>query len=249
MGGNRAQEPDQIDVRKAALMWISFIYTQATRLEEAIDMYAELLESQQFIETYEARRRPKEWTREAKKARSLLERTPPPTVAADKYFFLVSVAQLVKCVRLLPADGLPNFDDHDLMKHLRNIEEHWEEPNGRSLNLLRQSIPDIAPGRISFTKDDIYFEGVSFVRLLQWTKDVEMELRLTGIADSRSLLDPSATHPFPYGSRAFRATRDESLPPWGVDPAPPYKARRRAAARRRRATLVDHDQINRPGTN
>jgi len=249
MADNRANEPDQINVRKAALMWISFIYTQATRLEEAIDTYAELLENQQFIETYEAQRRPREWVSEARKAKGLIERTPPPTVAADKYFFLVSIAQLIKCVRLLPEDELPSFDDRELIPHLRNIEEHWEQSSGRSLNFLRRSIPDITPGRISFTKDDIRFEGVSFVGLLQWTKDVEMRLQLADVGDDRSLLDPSAAYTFPYGTRAFWATQDGPLPPWAVDPVPPYKARRRAAAQRRRATLVDHDPINRPGTN
>ena len=85
--------------------------------------------------------------------------------------FLLSAAQLVKCARLLPEDGLPNLGtDSELMRHLRNIEEHWEQSSGRSLSVLRQFIPDIAPGRITFTKKDTWFEMVSFVEVLRWTE-------------------------------------------------------------------------------
>ena len=206
MSKGQENELDQSNVRKAALMWVNFIYIQADRLEEAVDAYSEIITNQQFIATYEARGRPTEWAGQARKARRLLKRRRPPTVAADKYFFLLSTAQLAKCVRLLHADGLPNFDDSELMRHLRNIEEHWEQPSGRSLSILRQSIPDIAPGRITFTKKDIWFETVSFVGVLQWTREVELRLRSTDPSDSGYPLDPSASYSFPNGSRALWAT-------------------------------------------
>jgi hypothetical protein len=157
MAKNTGDEVDLSSVRKAALMWISFIYTQATRLEEAVDLYTELVVNQQFVATYEARGRPAEWAKEARRARRILRSRRPPSVGADKYFLLLSVAQLVKCARLLPDDGLPSCDDSELVRHLRNIEEHWEQPSGRSMTALRQSIPDIAPGRLTFTKKDIWF--------------------------------------------------------------------------------------------
>lgn len=200
---------DNVDlpaVRKAALMWISFIYTQATRLEEAVDMYIELLVNQQFVATYEARGRPAEWAKKARKSRRILKSRQPPSVGADKYFFLLSVAQLVKCARLLPGNGLPNFDDSELMRHLRNIEEHWEQPTGRSLTALRQSIPDIVPGRLTFTKKNIWFETVSFVDVLRWTRAVELKLQRSESPESNHPLDPSASPSFPDGSRALWAT-------------------------------------------
>jgi len=200
---------DEVDlsaVRKAALMWVSFIYTQATRLEEAVDTYTELVVNQQFVATYEARGRPAEWAKEARKARRSLKSHRPPSVGADKYFFLLSVAQLGKCARLLPDDGLPNFDDSELVRHLRNIEEHWEQPTGRSLTALRQSIPDIAPGRLTFTKKDIWFETVSFVEVLRWTRAVELKLRLSESPENNHPLDPSTNPSFPDGSRALWAT-------------------------------------------
>jgi hypothetical protein len=206
MPKSQGNEVDQPSVRKAALMWISFIYTQATRLEDAVDTYTELEITRQLVATYEARGRPAEWANQVRKARRRLKRRRPPTVAADKYFFLLSVAQLVKCARLLPADGLPNFDDSELIRHLRNIEEHWEQADGRSLSALRQSIPDIAPGRVTFTKKDIWFETISFVNVLRWTRAVELRLRSTENSDNNHPLDPSANPSFPDGTRALWAT-------------------------------------------
>lgn len=206
MAKSQRNEVDQPAVRKAALMWISFIYTQATRLEDAVDMYNEMVVKQQFVATYEARGKPLEWVKEARKARRILKSRRPPSVGADKYFLLLSVAQLVKCVRLLPDDGLPNFDDSELMRHLRNIEEHWEQPSGRSLTALQQSIPDITPGRLTFTKKDIWFETVSFVDVLRWTRAVELKLRSPENSDNNHPLDPSTNPSFPNGSRALWAT-------------------------------------------
>lgn len=196
----------QEDIRKAALMWISFIYLQAIRLEEAVDAYTEIIVNQQLVESYVARGRPKEWANIASRARRLLRRRRPPPVGADKYFFLLSAAQLVKCARLLPADGLPEFDDGELMRHLRNIEEHWEQESGNSLTTLRETIPDIVPGRITFTKKDIWLETVSFVEILQWTREVELRLRPIVSADDLHPLDPSASPSFPNGTRALWAT-------------------------------------------
>lgn len=206
MAKNPGNEIDPSTTRKAALMWISFIYTQANRLEEAVDLYTELVLNQQMVASYEARGRPAEWAKEARKARRFLKSRRPPSVGADKYFFLLSVAQLVKCSRLLSNDGLPNFDDSELMRHLRNIEEHWEQSSGRSLTALRQSIPNIAPGRLTFTKKDIWFETVSFVDVLRWTRAVELKLRSLENSQNSHPFDPSANPSFPDGSRALWAT-------------------------------------------
>ena len=68
MPKNRENVVDQPNVRKAALMWINFIYIQATRLEGAVDTYTEMIINQQLVATYEARRRPAEWASQARKA-------------------------------------------------------------------------------------------------------------------------------------------------------------------------------------
>lgn len=193
---------DSPNVRKAALMWISFIYTQAVRLEDAVDTYTEMEIHRGLIAVYETQGK----VAEAKKARRGLRRRKPPPVGADKYFFLLSAAQLVKCVKRLPADGLPTFDDSKLLCLLRNIGEHWEDPNGPSISKVRKFIPDIAPGRLTFTKKDIWFETVSFLEVLQWTRAVELKLRAVETADDYHPLDPSATQSFPQGTRALWAT-------------------------------------------
>lgn len=205
MGKRQGNEVDRTTVRKAALMWISFIYTQATRLEDAVETYTQLLLNRQLIATYEARGKPAELAKQARKARRSLNSRRPPPVGADKYFFLLSVAQLVKCVKRLPDDGLPNFDNSELIRHLRNIEEHWEQPNGRSITALRESIPDIAPGRLTFTKKDIWFEEVSFIDALRWTRAVELKLRPLVNPENNHPLDPSTNPSFPDGQRAVWA--------------------------------------------
>jgi hypothetical protein len=129
---------------------------------------------------YQGGRRP-EWANEARKARR--RRSPTnrdiATVAADKYFLLLAAAQLNKCVAGLPNDGLPTLQEADLLELLRNLEEHWEDPTGRSGTALRKLIPDIKPGRLHYNKHDIWIEGISVVGLLQWAEEVDRRIRET----------------------------------------------------------------------
>jgi hypothetical protein len=151
------------------------------------------------------RGRPADWAKEARNARRRVKRREIPTVGADTYFFMLSAAQLVKCMKHLPDDGLPVFDDREMVRHLRNIDEHWEQAGGSSLTYLQQTIPDFGPGRLMYTKHDIWFEGVSFVDVLRWTREVEVEVRTTVEVESSHPLDPSRAQIFPNGSRALWA--------------------------------------------
>lgn len=196
-------EPDTI--RRAALMWINFIYIQAVRPEEAVDTYNEIMLDSQFVDTYVAQGRRPEWAAAARNARRRLKRRGTPTVAADKYSFMLAAAQLVKCVRNLSDDGLPLFDDREMVRHLRNIDEHWEQASGSSLTAVRESIPDVGPGSLTYTKKEIWFETVSFVDVLRWTREVEVRLRATVETDSTHPLDQSRAQNFPDGSRALWA--------------------------------------------
>jgi hypothetical protein len=104
-------------------------------------------------------------------------------VAADKYFFLLAAAQLVKCVTRLPCDGLPPLElsgftpeASQLLKDLRNFEEHWEQSAGPSITRVQRSIPDIAPGRLQYNNKHIWLEGMPLSGIVDWVSQVEQRL-------------------------------------------------------------------------
>lgn len=98
-------------------------------------------------------------------------------VGADAYFFLSAAAQLRKCVNKLDGDELPGSPDDRMIHLLRNFHEHWEDPTGWSASELRKVIPDAEPGRLAFTKHDVWIEGVSVHSVVTWAADVERSLR------------------------------------------------------------------------
>ncbi|WP_189061428.1 hypothetical protein [Longimycelium tulufanense] len=161
-----------------AAMWASIVCLQATRLEDALDRFHEAWTDDQFRKDIEDAGSPAEWADVA--ANSYTESLTPEditTLAADKYFFLLAARQLLKFIDLLPRDNLPRFKDAKLMRLLRDLEDHWENPGGKAARELRKSIPDIAPGRIEYTKKDISFEGVSLLNILRWAESVDEKVR------------------------------------------------------------------------
>ncbi len=89
----------------------------------------------------------------------------------------MAAAQLQKCVRLLPNDGLPAFKQPKLLRQMRNFDEHWEDPAGQAATWLRERIPDIVPGRLTFTKKRIWIEGMDTYEIVLWAKDVDRIVR------------------------------------------------------------------------
>ncbi len=62
-------------------------------------------------------------------------------VGADRYFLLHALAQVRKCVIALPDDDLPAARDMKVLRLLRDIDEHWEQLDGRSLQGCATATP------------------------------------------------------------------------------------------------------------
>lgn len=155
---------DTDSVRRSATMWIEIVYLQAARLEYAIERFSTFVFDQEEAELTDAEDCPP-------------RTNPVANAAADAYFFLLAVAQLIKCVGELPDDHLPNHDDAHLLRLLRDFNEHWEDPHGKAGSSLRRIIPDISPGRFHYTKKEVWFEGVSLTATMDWVGQIDDRLR------------------------------------------------------------------------
>jgi hypothetical protein len=97
-----------------------------------------------------------------------------------RHMFLNAVAQLRKCVLGLDGFGVPvpQLQDSKLIRLLRDVDEHWEQVDqGRSLNELRQLMPDEGPGRIEYTNKYIWFGGMNTLELIHWADEVDKVVR------------------------------------------------------------------------
>lgn len=184
-------------------MWIDAVYLQIERLESAVDLLQELQAAQQLVDSWRAGNRPSAWQGEYRKAMRVLRRRKPMTAGPDKYFLLLCVAQLIKCVDALPEDRLPRFYDHELLRDLRNIEEHWDDTDGRSIRRVRLAIPDIEPGRILVNNKRIWIEGIDLMSILQWTADVHHQLKLNAEAGGETLPHEAWRQDLPQSPRAM----------------------------------------------
>lgn len=159
-------------LRRAAVMWAFVIRDQAQRLTDSVDEFnAAALDGTQAGNKFVP------WNVTWK-------------VGADAYFFLSAAAQLRKCVSKLDGDGLPESPDDRMIHLLRNFHEHWEDPTGWSASELRRLIPDAKPGRLAFTKHDVWIENVSVNGIVEWTSDVENALRSNASRTGATLPNP-----------------------------------------------------------
>lgn len=182
---------DWATYRRAAIMWAFITLRQGDRLDEAADEYNKALEDQYWLNQRDAGTLPKEWL-------SYVENEVGDgmswgvtwTFGADQYFFLAAAAQLRKCVLKLPDDGLPEIRSERMILLLRNFTEHWDDPTGWSAVKLRELIPDAEPGRSSYTKKDVWIEGVSTSEIVMWAWDVDRKLRANAAEAGEVLPDP-----------------------------------------------------------
>ena len=184
---------DVATIRWMAAMWAEAVYTQNVRLEDALDRYQSALADEGFRESYEGMTDPDlraAWESTYREATGQLTPHIAWGLGLAKYFFLLAVAQLDKCVDLLPDDGLRPFPDRTLLRKLRNFEEHWEDPTGASATWLRNRIPDIAPGRLTYTKKHTWIEGMEVTAIVLWAQEVDVRVRKNA-AQAGDALPPS----------------------------------------------------------
>ena len=159
-GGSNTLVKD--DYLAMAAMWVYAVGIYNLQLEQAVDDF----QSDQHASHF--RRELKEHSDEyaAQWADHLKEIEGQELTVASvwrmtlaRHMFLNAVAQLRKCVLELDGFGVPvpQLQDSKLIRLLRDVDEHWEQVDqGRSLNELRQLMPDEGSGRIEYTNKYIW---------------------------------------------------------------------------------------------
>ena len=187
---------DEMVYRRAAAMWAFVVQMQGDRLDEAASSYNAAVQDQLWLDQREAGTLPADWASYVEnEVGSGLNWATTWTFGADQYYFLDAVAQLRKCVRALPYDGLPDVPDERMVLLLRNFTEHWEDPTGWSAVELRRQTPDAQPGRATYTSKDIWIEGVSTSALVSGAGDVDRALRAGAAATGNRLPAPDERPP------------------------------------------------------
>ena len=178
-------------MRRAAVMWVFVVQRQADRLYDAVSEFNKAQLDQYFLDQREAGTLSDEWKSYVEdEVGSGMSWWVTWTVAADQYFFLLAAAQLRKCVLRLPNDGLLPVPDSKMIRLLRNFTEHWENPSGTSAVELRELVPDAAPGRLVYTKKEVWIEGVSMFGIVDWARDVDRVLRANAARTGEVLPNP-----------------------------------------------------------
>ncbi|MEB8342568.1 hypothetical protein [Streptomyces endophyticus] len=189
---------DEATWRQAAMMWAFTTLLQADRLREAVGDLNAAQAEQFFINRREAGTLPDGWKAHTEReVGDGMSWRVTWTAAADTYFFLSAAAQLRKCALELPSEGLPDVPDEEMIRLLRNFHEHWEDPTGPSATRLLQQVPDAEPGRVMYTKNDVWFEGVSLEGIENWAFAVQRVLRDNAAAAGEDLPDVGEGSSFP----------------------------------------------------
>lgn len=191
-----SEKMDETTYRRAAAMWAFIVLRQGDRLDEAAGEYNQAREDQHWLDQRDAGTLSEDWM-------SYVENEVGDGMnwwvtwmfGADQYFFLSAAAQLRKCVLKLPNDGLPEMPNERMILLLRNFTEHWEDPTGWSAVKLRDRIPDAEPGRLAYTKKDVWIEGVSTSEIVMWAWEVDRKLRANAAEAGVVLPDPYKPRP------------------------------------------------------
>ena len=183
-------------VRLVALSCVHAIRLQADRYDAAVTHFSERMADYELRFSYVQEGTPKAWAKTVSGLTSALTYADMWRVGSEKHLLLVLVAQLVKCARRLRDDGLPLLGDAQFLTHLRNMEEHWEQPNGHSINELRKIVPDIGPGRILYGGPDILIEHTTTLGdIVVWAERVAASVREVAAASGHPL--PADDTPLP----------------------------------------------------
>lgn len=179
-GGRLPQEIGPTEYREIGAMWADIVRLQVSRLEDSVAQFAEALSHERLRAVYERNGRPDGWERVVAEADKRLTHRVASTVAADKYLLLHAIAQLYKCLWKLGANQ-PTLGAWDgrFWRELRNMEDHWEDPEGGAHLYLRERVPDIGPGRIGWNNggESIWVEETALTDVLEWVDVAENALQ------------------------------------------------------------------------
>jgi hypothetical protein len=170
--------PSNGELRIMAAMWAEVVRQQTRRFEDAVEDLDSWRADRAFRTAYWSNPSAA-WRPHFDEANSMMTQSEIWMVGADRYFLLSALAQLRKCVVALPDDNLPTVRDQRIIRLLRDIDEHWEQPvgTGRSLTELRITRPDVGPGQIASDGKRVWVGKVTTTELLTWAEEVDQAVR------------------------------------------------------------------------
>jgi hypothetical protein len=185
--GSRKSAPDS-EVWFTGLKWVEAARMQLDRFDEA---FAEQVRAEQDAGMRQHLRddseRSRQW-RESLDAHPAHDRARPlrvPTwslrmqVAAELDFLIQAVRNVVRAQDLIPEPERPAMDGQRVLKLLRDVSEHFDDPAPRAGVALAEKHPEVAVGVIAYTIKEIWiggFEGIPLSRVKAWLARVEVAL-------------------------------------------------------------------------
>lgn len=187
--------------RYRTALWCATALNQAERFERSVDRFNNALEETRWQRLMAVTDSPHRAEWEAQHAANPEQVEPLMfgdtwQLLGERYFLVLALGQVRKCVHLLRADRLPRMTDPRIVKLLRDIEEHWEQdvtsPQALSLREIREREPKFEPGRVVIGKRGTWLsEGVTVDDLTEWVADVDTKVRAKASAAGQAL--PAAT--------------------------------------------------------
>ena len=188
---------DERGLRDMTAIWASAARLQIARVEEAMELFRAGLSHAEFRKTFAERGEPPEWAGTAAEYTHILTHGEVWQLGTEKYFLLLALAQLRKCVvKLLRDDGLPGIRSDRVLMLIRNVEEHWDDPGGWSVGELRRTDPNIAPGMLRYNNHHVWIGDVSLDELQSWVDDVDRVVREHATASGSAIPSPGDDYRF-----------------------------------------------------
>lgn len=193
------------DLCRVAVVWSSIAQSRLERLAVSLGHLQAFEAEANFYQQWEEAGRPAEW-------QSHVDEIGRPGIygdwwmmTAEYHFALLSLAHVVKAVDALKDTSVPQFEKSELLRLLRNYQEHWEDPDGTSGSELKADRPGFAEEPIQFTKEWLVFQGISDDELLDW-------LRAVGISTREILQREGGEFPS-WGDALWPSSRDATWLP------------------------------------
>ncbi|MGH8686043.1 MAG: hypothetical protein ACREUM_11920 [Nitrosospira sp.] len=171
-------------------MWISVALWQIDRLDTALSRYRSAMSAALIRSSHQTQahiQQPKETSSDGSEVITMAEYW---QIGAERYFLLLALAQVRKCVVELENDKLPIVRHMKILRLLRDIDEHWEQIEGRSLLEMRKVDHELEPGTIQFSNKHVWLGDVSTGELATWLIKFDFEVRKRSAMSHSPIVEP-----------------------------------------------------------
>lgn len=196
VGADRHEpDPPKTDVeltRYMLAMWVCVGLRQIERLDEAVDKYRQAAAAAAFRAVHRGRSSA-EWEPIYHQSTDAVTLADYWQMGAERYFLLLALAQVRKCVLAFPDDNLPHVREMKALRFLRDIDEHWEQAEGRSLMEMRQTRSDVEAGKMWFNNKHVWIGDVDTGELTSWLVGIDRVVRERSAQHGRRIPDPGTT--------------------------------------------------------